>query len=243
MRVPRSSNSPRIHALVVLGLVRARRGDPGGDEVLAEAWQLARPTGELPRVAPVAVARAEAGWLAGDRAAVAAAVDEVLPLALERGATVVVDSLLAWAGRVGHDTGVARPTGVLHAGPYAEALELADRGTEDDLRRAVADLQRIGAVRASVVVGQRLRAMGAVGVPRGPRSTTRDNPAQLTQREVEVLGLLAQGMRNAEIAAALVLSTRTVDHHVATILRKLDVPTRAQAVLAAAALGVVPEAG
>ena len=51
--MPRSSITPRIVALVVLALVRARRGDPGQWSPLQEAWALAEPTGELPRLAPV----------------------------------------------------------------------------------------------------------------------------------------------------------------------------------------------
>jgi DNA-binding NarL/FixJ family response regulator len=53
-----------------------------------------------------------------------------------------------------------------------------------------------------------------------------------------VLGLLAQGLRNSEIATRLVLSERTVDHHVAAVLRKLDVKTRAEASAQAVRLGL-----
>jgi tetratricopeptide (TPR) repeat protein len=55
----------RIHALVALGLVRARRGDPGVWEPLDEGLALATPRRELQWIAPVDIARAEAAWLEG----------------------------------------------------------------------------------------------------------------------------------------------------------------------------------
>jgi DNA-binding NarL/FixJ family response regulator len=86
-----------------------------------------------------------------------------------------------------------------------------------------------------------LRERGARGIPRGPRPATRANPANLTDRELDVLGLLCQGLRNAEIAARLFLSVKTVDTHVAAILRKLGVRGRAQATAAALRDGLVTQ--
>jgi DNA-binding NarL/FixJ family response regulator len=90
-------------------------------------------------------------------------------------------------------------------------------------------------------VARRLRAKGARGLRRGPRRTTRDNPANLTPREVEVLALVEQGLRNKQIAERLFVSAKTVDHHVAAILRKLGVHTRGEAGAAARRLGFAPD--
>ena len=79
------------------------------------------------------------------------------------------------------------------------------------------------------------------GLRRGPRASTRDNPAGLTAREVEVLGLVGQGLRNADIAARLFVSEKTVGHHVSAILRKLGVRTRGEASAEAQRVGVASQ--
>ena len=62
-----------------------------------------------------------------------------------------------------------------------------------------------------------------------PRPATRANPANLTARETEVLALVTEGLRNADIARRLFVSPKTVDHHVSAILAKLGVRTRGEA--------------
>ncbi len=76
-------------------------------------------------------------------------------------------------------------------------------------------------------------------IARGPRRSTRRNPAGLTSRELEVLRLVADGLRNAHIAERLVVSSKTVDHHVSAILRKLQVGTRTEAAAHATRLGLL----
>jgi DNA-binding CsgD family transcriptional regulator len=261
LRIPRTSNKPRIVALVVLALVRARRGDPEVWPLLDEAWALAEPTKELPRLGPVAAARAEAAWLQGDRDAVDRATEGALQLACEREAPWFIGDLAAWRRRAGLNeelaTEAAPPYALQLAGdsaraaelwreigcPYEAALALADIDDEEPLRRAHAELQALNAGPAAAIAARRLRKRGARGVPRGPRPRTRGNPAGLTARELEVLALLADGLRNAEIAERLFLAEKTVVHHVSAILHKLDVTSRGQAAATAVRLGIVGQDG
>jgi DNA-binding CsgD family transcriptional regulator len=251
-----NETTPRILALVVLALVRARRGDPQVWELLDEAWALAEPTGELPRIGPVAAARAEAAWLEGRHDRVAEATEAALDLAVRRKSSWRIGELAYWRWQAGIreeiPAGAAEPFALQMHGewrqaaelwrqigcPYEAALALADGDDETAARRSLEELQALGARAPANVVARRLRGQGATGLPRGPRPTTRTNPANLTTRELEVLELVAQGLRNAEIAERLFVTEKTVGHHVSAILRKLGVQSRAQAGAEALRLGI-----
>jgi DNA-binding NarL/FixJ family response regulator len=73
----------------------------------------------------------------------------------------------------------------------------------------------------------------------GDRTETRGSDSLLTDREQEVLSLLAQGITTTDIAARLFISQKTVKNHLAAIYDKLDVTDRTQAVVRAARLGIV----
>ncbi len=214
-------------------------------------------------VVQVAAARAEAAWLerapAARISAEAREADEV-----ERaGHTRLPGEAACWRWRAGlgmEDPGwlddpgwLAKPYLLEATGdqigaarwwrdrgcPYEAALALVSSTDPELLRKALDTFGRLGTRPAAAVVAARLRALGERGVPRGPRAGTAANPAGLTRREGEVLALLADELSNPEIAASLVLSVRTVDHHVGTIFRKLGVHNRAQAREVAARIGLI----
>lgn len=121
---------------------------------------------------------------------------------------------------------------------YEQAVALSHSDVPGDLLTALRILDELGADPYARWVRSRLRERGVARIPRGPQPATRDNPAGLTGRQVEVLRLLAEGLSNPEIAIRLVLSVRTVDAHVAAILAKLAVPTRRAAVALARERGL-----
>ena len=245
-----------VQARVVLVLLRTRRGDPDPWTPLEEAREVVDRTGQLWWMWQIAAAEAEALWLGGRPEAIAEATAETFELAMRLGSPWPVAEL-AWWRRQG---GVREPvppeahgpfelqlrgdwSGAAEAWrdagcPYEAALALAESDDEAALRSALEDLQHLGARPAAAIVARRLRERGARGVPRGLRPATKANPANLTSREVEVLTLVAQGLRNAEVARRLVLSERTVEHHVSSILRKLGVRGRAEATAEAVRLGL-----
>ena len=252
------STISRITALVALGRVRARRGDPGANEVLGEALELSLPGGHLQRLGHVYAARAEAAWLAGDVDRVLDEARAVFPLALAKRHLWFAGELAYWQWRCGQLTDapdwIAEPYLLQIGGDPKAAAELwTARGCTYEAARALAEsddgnalldayrvFEGLGAVPATKTVRQLLRARG-LPVPRGPRPSTKENPANLTARELEVVRLVANGLRNAEIAERLVVSRRTVDHHVASLLRKLNARTRGEAAAKAARLGMLED--
>jgi DNA-binding CsgD family transcriptional regulator len=246
----------RLLSLTVLGTIRARRGDPDASPPLEQSCELAADKHDLQHLAPVAIARTEAASLDGDANLAARASDTALALALDRGAAWVAGELAFWRHRAGiaepWPAGIAEPFALHLSGnlaaaraawievgcPYEAALALADADDGDSIRHGIEELRTLGAGPAAAIAARRLRERGERGLPRGPRRTTRMNPAGLTRRELEVLLLVAEGLRNGEIAERLYLSERTVDHHVSAVLRKLSVRTRGHASSEATRLGL-----
>lgn len=236
-----------LMASVALARLRLRRGDPGLDETLATARRLGEPSGTLQRLAPCASLVAEAALHRGDPAAAVAAVQAVLPLARAKGHPWFVGELAYWLWRAGEPVdgleGCAEPYALQIAGrwqaaaeawqrlgcPFERARALAE-GDAGAQREALSIFEALGARPAADAVRRRLRDAGERGITRGARATTRRHPAGLTSAESEVLALMAQGLRNADIAARLHRSVRTVDHHVAAVLAKLEVDSRGAAV-------------
>ena len=255
-RHPHVAPITQVSVLPVAGVLAARRGRDG-TEALDEALAIAVRTGESLRLVPVAAARAEAAWIAG-RIAGRGRRDRPR-LARRRRASAAMGpgraELVAAPGR-GSTGRSARPW----RGPSRSCWR-ASTGRPPPRGRPWAarcgrptrwPSRRRSGTRSSAWTSwtswaPRPCAMPccATGTPaawrcRAARGTaSRANPAGLTAREAEVLQLLADGLSYAEVAERLVLSEKTVGHHVSAVLRKLGEPTRSRAVAAALRLGVI----
>jgi DNA-binding NarL/FixJ family response regulator len=156
------------------------------------------------------VLAAETAALAGERA-------EAKPL------EAAVDCFVELAMPL--DEGIARLELAQALAPTHEGIAI------EQARAALGIFERLGAAPYADRTAKALRDLGAPGraAPRG---------GELSKREAEVLGLLGAGLSNAEIAARLVISPRTAEHHVASILRKLELRNRAEAAAYAVREGV-----
>ncbi|MFA9431855.1 AAA family ATPase [Egicoccus sp. AB-alg2] len=245
-------------AAALLGRLRARQQAGGAEELLDRAWQLATASGEIQRIGPAGAAWLEWGWLTGqldrvrDRVEYATAtarrvghrwyLGELLRYRmLAEGPAEVTDALPEpWASGCRGAWREAAATWQERGAPYERALELYASAEVAAVLEALTEFDRLGALATATLARRRLKELGVRHIPRGPRAETRDHPLGLTPRQVEVLGLLVTGATNPEIAERLVLSVRTVDHHVSAVLTKLGVGSRREVAARAEELGLLP---
>jgi DNA-binding NarL/FixJ family response regulator len=187
----------------------------------------------------------EIAWVADDLAPLIAKMRTLLDAAVELRDPWVGAEIGRWLKRSGAELpdlpNLAGPNALALSGdwgaaaadwrerdnPYETALALLDADDPAAVREAHEILVALGARGVLPKAAQRLRELGAP-VPRGPRQSTAANAAGLTEREAEIAGLVAIGLSNHEIAERLVLSDKTVGHHVSAILGKLGVRRRAE---------------
>jgi ATP/maltotriose-dependent transcriptional regulator MalT len=252
----RLTSYDRIVALTALARIGYRRGEAGLQARLDELRDFVGGLESVP--APleqmILVAEAEAAWVSGDPAPIVARLRAAYAAACREGRRTAIGELGLWLWRAGALSELderAEEAYLLEVAgrrreaslewerlsmPYEAALSLAGSSDAADVQRAHDELTRLGATAVAHKVALRLRELGRP-IPRGPRPTTRANPRGLTEREWEIARLLAQGLSNGEIAEQLVVSPKTVGHHVSAVLAKLGVRRRAEVAAAMSEVG------
>jgi DNA-binding CsgD family transcriptional regulator len=252
-----ASPSNLLTSQQTLGLIRARRGEDRVFEPLDAGLVAAEGIDETEYISLLRLARAEARWLSGDDAG--ARVELAGLRARITPADYLEDAQLSvWEqrllGRASSSSPAPGPWATSLAGDhvsaaghwerlgcgYYSALSLYDSDDEEHLREAISRFEALGADAAARRTRRRMKELGLRAVPVGARTSTRAHPFGLTRREDEVLLLLCDGLTNEEIASRLVLSTRTVDHHVSAVLGKLGVGSRGAAAAQARQMKLAP---
>ncbi len=257
-RFGRAAIAP-VTALGALGRVRVRQGDSGGREALEEAVRIGEGC-EMQHLWSPYCGLAELAWLEGRVDEIPDILDWVWSQALAADSKWARGEVGFWMWRAGAIDGppdlAAEPFALHMEGkwreaadtwheigcPYEQGLALAE-GDEEAMLEAITIFDSLGARPAARIVRFRLRKMGVEHIPQGPRSETRANPAGLTNRQVEVLGLMVEGLSNGEIADRLYISKKTTEHHVSAVLAKLGVSTRAKAIAHVESLQMTKDGG
>jgi len=245
----------KINLLTVMAIIKMRTAGPGAEPLLKQAQAMAMEAFELQRMLPVACALLEYEWLTGIPVIETSELTSITRLVGLHGNAMEFNELVFWldkarqqtitdplskAGAFGEDGSTLGTGDIWHCEgcPYNHAIVLFEGG-EEDKRAAIAMMQKLGAVVVGEKLKQDMRAAGIKKIPRGVRKSTGENIALLTEREVEVLRLLQEGLQNKEIASRLFISAKTVDRHTTSLLFKLDAKTRLQAVGNAIKLNII----
>ena len=250
----RAQSDDRGQGMVTLAQLAIRRGEEGGTAFLANAERYLAGFESAAHTHPIVLTRAEAAWLDGTLEEQVEPLRQVLSWAIAADDPWEIGDAARWLWQAGALPDVpartAEPYKMVMRGdhrsaaeefdrrplPYEAALALALSGEASDLQEAHDRLLALGATAVARKVAGDLRRVGAA-VPRGPRRDTRANPANLTARQMEIARLVARGLTNREIAGELVLTEKTVGHHVSAVLAKLGAQRRTEvaALLGAAA--------
>ncbi|HEV8286161.1 MAG TPA: AAA family ATPase [Chitinophagaceae bacterium] len=250
-------NIIKIFALTVLATIQMRRGDK--EDILAlltEAKEKAFESMEPQRIIRALAASLEYEWITGQRFIEKDALDRMVKM-IEQSGNIYDNSEFAfWLLKArkqhlslkqvyeGYDVSSitkAQKAAALwkkSGSSYAQALALFE-GNDDDKREAVALVHKLGANAVYQKMKLEMRSSGIKSIPRGIRKTTMSNSANLTERELDVLQLLKEGLQNKEIANKLFISAKTVDHHISSIFFKLEVNSRLKAVQEAIHLDII----
>jgi len=246
----------KIEALVVMITIKMRRGDNDLLPLLTEAKEKAFEAMEPQRIIPAVTALLEYEWITGTGFIKNIELEYAITMLSYKGFVGEKSEFGFWLLKAGKQSlqpdeyfegyNFHTKESALKAAdlwkqlgcPYEQALALFEGG-EDDKRKAIEIVHNLGANAVYEKLKLEMRRSGIKSIPRGIRKSTLFNPALLTDRELDILQLLHEGLHNKEIASRLFISPKTVDHHISSILFKLDVNSRAKAVQQAVKLEII----
>ena len=248
----------RLPALIVLSKARSRLGGADARELASRALNDAMATDEPQYIVPARLGLIEMAWLQNTERNALEHIENLAALGRAIMHPWNAGELAVWSLRMGaalpaefsadvpapfqleldgDAVGAADAWERLGSSHYA-ALALfhsRDEMTAPILIRAIRLFEQSEAVAAASRARETARSLGlAKAMPRarrGPYKAARKHPLGLTKREQEILALIASGSTNRDISETLARSQRTVEHHVSSVLSKLNVSNRMEAML------------
>lgn len=248
----------RLPALIVLARVRTRFGAPDAHELASQALQNAMATDEVQYVIPARLTLVEAAWLNDTPDKAAEHVDSLLRINQDELHRWDTADFFIWAKRLdfpvpasyaadlpaphaaefeGDFSGAAEAWQALSV-PYAAALAQLQSNDPAGAEKLAGAIKALEKMEAGAAVAKARKIAGELGIAakmprprRGPYKSARNHPLGLTRREQEILKFIASGASNRDISERLKRSPRTIEHHVSSVLAKLNVANRMEAML------------
>jgi DNA-binding CsgD family transcriptional regulator len=245
-----------LFGMVIVGQIKMRRGQPGALEILIRSKTLAYECFDLQALVAAVIALLEFEWLTGEAILKDDELKNIIGIVDRSIYYMDANEFAFWLFkarnqrlklRIIYDAYHVNNIASAHksavhwhrlGNPYLQAHALFS-GDDEDKKKAISIVHQLDAVNVYERMKREMRSSGIKGIPRGLRKTTKENPALLTGREMDVLQLLRDGLQNKEIASKLFISAKTVDHHISSILFKLDVNSRVKAVNEAIKLDLI----
>ncbi|MES1214610.1 MAG: AAA family ATPase [Bacteroidota bacterium] len=246
----------KFGAMAVIATIHVRRGNADPLPDLLDTKAKAFKADEHQRILPAVAALLEYEWITGKELIDAVSLDVAITMAEETNNMMPNSELAFWLlltrkrsiniGECFEGYKVSTKAEAKEAAavwektgcPYEQALALY-HGDEDDKKNAIAIMQDLGATAVYQKMKEEMKQHGIKNIPRGLRTSTKTNSAFLTTRELDILHLLIENLQNKEIGSRLFISAKTVDHHISSILSKLDVNSRTKAVQEARSRGII----
>jgi DNA-binding CsgD family transcriptional regulator len=223
----------KITAFAVIGIVRARRNDPGALIALDKALSSSLQSGDCTFIAKMG--KVETYWLMNKLDLIIKEIKFDYTHFIKCNNPWKIGELAFWLWKAGKLSEV--PDNI--SKPYSLLINGDWRGAADEWNKRNCPYEEALALADGNLLKQQMREIGIKKIPKGPRKSTKENPAGLTGRQMDVLKLLTEGLSNSEIASKLYISSKTVDHHISAILSKLNLHSRTEAAAFAQSSGML----